>query len=191
MAEGSAPVAPRHQDADVPPGRWRDPRDFGVRVAIRREGRVAAAEARRPGARQGSFRDARLHGLPLHGRRFRQAGRHVRRQPEPRRREGQLRLPGALGAQSAPALRALLQFRKEGPDRRGLRAQGTALRIRPGAQQVSQRRPRTAGAADDSHAEPAPDRGRSARYRELPAHAQARQRHLPERGFHGRPRPEE
>ena len=30
-----------------------------------------------------------------------EAGRHLRRQPEPRRREGQLRLPGALDPQSA------------------------------------------------------------------------------------------
>ena len=54
-----------------------------------------------------------------------EAGRHVRRQPEPRRREGQLRLPGALGPQSAPAHRALLRVREEGPDRGRLRsAQG-------------------------------------------------------------------
>ena len=101
--------------------------DRGVHLAIRRAGRPAAAEARRPGEGQGSFRNPRLHGLPFHGRRRPEAGRHVRRQPEPRRREGQLRLPGALGSQSAPAHRALLPVREEGPHRRRLQEAQPAL----------------------------------------------------------------
>ncbi len=43
-----------------------------------------------------------------------EAGRHVRRESEPRRREGQLRLPRPLGPQSAAAHFALLRVRKEG-----------------------------------------------------------------------------
>ena len=77
------------------------------------QGTLAAAEAGRSRKGQGSLRNPRLHGLPLHGRRRPEAGRHVRRQPEPRRRKGQLRLPGPLGAQSAPAHRALLPVRKD------------------------------------------------------------------------------
>ena len=120
-----------------------------------------------------------------------EAGRHVQREPEQGRREGELRLHRALGAQSAPALRAVLHLREEGPDRGRLPAQGPALRLRPGAQQVPQRRARAAGAADDADAEPAADRGRSARHRQLPDDAQARQRDLRERGLHGRPEAEE
>ena len=145
-----------------------------VHLAVRRAGRLAAAEAGRSRKGQGSLRNARLHGLPLHGRGRPEAGRHLRRQPQPRRRKGQLRLPGALGPQSAPAHRALLPLRKEGPDQGRLRQAQPALRLRPGTRQVPQRRPRTAGAADDPHAQPAAHRGRSARHRQLPDDPQAR-----------------
>ena len=130
-----------------------------VHLAIGRD--RASCRSRSPGRSgegQGSIRDPRLHGLPLDGRRQSEAGRHVRRQPEPRRREGQLRLPGALDPQSARSARALLPVREEGPDRGRLQDEGPAVRVRLRAHQVPQRRARAAGAADDADAEPAADR---------------------------------
>ena len=129
----------------------------------------------RSGEGQGSLRDARLHGLSLDGRGQSEGRRNVRRQPEPRRREGQLRLPGALDPQSAPAHAALLRFRKARPDRGRLQEEGRALRLRFRSHQVPQRRPRTAGPADDAHAESAPEHGRGAGHRQLPDDAQAGQ----------------
>ena len=46
VAEGSAPMARRHQDADLPAGRWRDPRHLGIHLAERREGRICRRRSR-------------------------------------------------------------------------------------------------------------------------------------------------
>ena len=141
-------------------------------------GNLPYASQGRSGQGQGSLRDARLHGVPLDGRGQRQAGRNVRRQSEPRRREGQLRLPGPLDSQSARAHAALLPVRKARPHRGRLQEEGPAVRLRYRSRQVPQRRARVAGGADDADAQPAPDHRRGARHRELPDDAQARRRDL-------------
>ena len=126
---------------------------------------AAQAEAGQRRARQRTLRDPRLPGLPLHRRRRSDAGRHLRRQPEPRGREGQLRLPGPLDSQRARAHASLLPVREERYRPRGLRQEGPALRVRPAAQPVPQRRTRTASAEHDRHAQPAPQRGGRAGHR--------------------------
>ena len=152
----------------------RDPCHRRLHLAGRRAGDAAGAEARRSGERPGSLRNPRLHGLPLDGRRQPEAGRDLRREPQPRGRKGELRLPRALGPQPARAVGAVLPVREEGPHRGGLQAAQSAVRLRPRAHQVPERRPRAASPADDSDAEPASHRRGGARHRELPDDAQAR-----------------
>ena len=82
-----------------------DSGDLGIHLAVGAHRSPAHAEAGQCGPRQGAVRDPRLSGLPLHRRRRSDAGRDLRREPDPRRRKGQLRLPGALDSQrprSAP-----------------------------------------------------------------------------------------
>ena len=120
---------PDHQDAELPSDRSSDSDDLGVSLAIRIHRRAAQAEAGQRRARKATVRDPRLPGLPLHRRRRSDAGRNVRRQSEPRGREGQLRLPGALDSQCAGAYASLLSVREEGHRPRGLRQEGSALPV--------------------------------------------------------------
>ena len=91
--------------------------------------------------RQGTVRNARMPGVPLDRRRRSDAGRGICRQPDAHWRKGKLRLPGALGAQRAPAHSSLLSVREEGYRSRRLCEEGFALCVRPATQQVSERRP--------------------------------------------------
>ena len=67
------------------------------------------------GTRQTAARIARLSRLPFGRRRFEFRRRNVCSESEPRGREGQLRLPRSLGAQSAPADAPLLPVREARP----------------------------------------------------------------------------
>ena len=163
LAEEADRFPSDHEDAELPPDRSSDSGDLGVHLAIGIHRRSAQAEARQRGARQGTVRNPRLPGLPLHRRRRSDAGRNVRRQSDPRRREGQLRLPGPLDSQRARAHASLLSVREEGHRPRGLRQEGPALPVRSAAQPVPQRRSRTASAEHDRDAEPAPERRRTRR----------------------------
>ena len=100
-----------------------------------------------------------------------QQGGTFARQSDPRRREGQLRLPGALGSQRAGAHRAILPYEKKdiGPEDYAKKGLPYVFDLR--AQQVPQRRPRTASAEHDRHAEPAPTASKTRRHRHVSAHA--------------------
>ena len=91
---------------------------------------LAQAQARQRRARQRTIRNSRMPGLPLHRRRRSDAGRNVRRESHPRRRESQLRLPRALDSQCPPAHASLLPVREERHRPRGLRQEGPSLPVR-------------------------------------------------------------
>ena len=130
-----------------------------VHLAIRphRPG-ARTSDARKCRARQGTFRRARLPGLPLHRRRLEHGGRHFRRQSQPRRRKRKLRLRRPLGPQSAPAHAALLPVREKRSRPRRLRQAQSSVRFRSRSLALPERRPRTRRPAADRHAQPAPDR---------------------------------
>ena len=162
LVEEADRLPSHHQDAELPPDRSSDPGNFGLPVAVGIDRSAAQTKTWQRGARQRTLRNSRLPGLPLHRRRRPDAGRHLRRQPDARGRKGQLRLPGPLGSQRAPAHASILPVRKERYRSRGLRQEGLALRLRPAAQPVPQRRSRTASAEHDGDAQPAPgSRGRA------------------------------
>ena len=73
------------------------------------------------------FEDARMPGLPLDRRRRPDARRHVCREPDPGRRESELRLSRPLDSQRARAHAALLPVREKGHRPRGLRQEGSSL----------------------------------------------------------------
>ena len=66
---------------------------------------ASQAQAGERRARKRIVRNARMSGLPLDRRRRSDAGRNVRREPDARRREGELRLPRALDSQRARSAR--------------------------------------------------------------------------------------
>ncbi len=136
-------------------------------------GRPAPPEPRQRRARQGALRDARLHGLPLDGRRRRSQGgtfaANLSRVGEKDNYDYLVRWihnPRERTRPTAPSRRRTWARR--------LRQEESALRLRPRPHQVPQRRARTAGAADDGDAEPAPHAWTTRGHRQLPADPKAR-----------------
>src|SRR5271156_67377 len=88
-----------HEDAAVSPFAGRNPGACRVYLAERNyQPGARASAARKPGAREGTFRGARVPRVPLDGRGLERDWRNVCREPEPRGRKGKLRLRRALGA---------------------------------------------------------------------------------------------
>ena len=179
VAERSARVAPRHQDAHLPPGRRRN--SSAIAAFIWQSGVTGDLPHQPPGDPEKGKEAFETRGcMACHSM-----------------GEGGEKQGGTFAANLSrvgekdnydylvrwvhnPRQRTLpyCPFEKKRYHRRRLQARRPAFRLRPGSRQVPQRRPSIAGDADDSHAQPAAYRRRSARYRQLSGDPQARRTRL-------------